>query len=215
MAISFALGSINTKYNFCFDMDTLALQKYQLPSVGYGNNAVNGRKVRENTTVNHNELQKSSFHRPNRQFLEFFINHRPLSQQIDEFFHPKKTVLESYRGTIGWSSNTAVDIVKVKQLLGKKISDAEIRQVYPANFTEDEFSVHLEWNRAVLSDPLIRIYCCRVCGGYDCGGIDTIVIKTETSVFWKIAEGQKFLQFEFDKHQYFEVLGAYLKKIGG
>jgi len=194
-------------------MDILRLQKYQRKGtlvdkeINSLDKVVRKKKnIHGNTTLTDKGLIKSE-----KQFLEYFINDKPLSELLDNFYNSKTTILDNWIGALGL--NTKTDIIKVKQLLKKDVSDKEIRQVFPSTWTDDEFRWHLEKYREELEDPEVLIYCCAECGDYDCGGIAVTIDKTDTSVIWTVKEGDKVLKFEFDKYLYFEVFNNYLRKI--
>ena len=148
-----------------------------------------------------------------KEFLEFYVNDQPLSELLDRFYEMKGTILDSWIGVLGSFENHKAEIIKVKQLLGKTVSDKEIRQVYPAEWSEKEFEWYLAKMRQELSDPEVIIYCCAQCGDYDCGGIWVKIEKTDDAFVWVFANEEKQLNFSFDKYQYFDVLGNYLQKL--
>jgi hypothetical protein len=194
-------------------MDTLTLRKYhrQGSLVDKETNSLDKlakkkKSFQGNTTLTDKGLIKSE-----KQFLEFFINDKPLSELLDNFYNSKTTILDNWIGVLG--SNPKTDIIKVKQLLKKEVSDKEIRQVYPSTWSDDEFSLYLDKYREELENPEVLIYCCAECGDYDCGGIAVTIDKTGTSVIWTIKEGEKALKFVFDKYSYFEVFNNYLQKL--
>jgi hypothetical protein len=149
------------------------------------------------------------------QFLEYFINDHPLSELLDNFYNSKTTILENWVGALGSSINPMTDIIKVKQLLGKKVTDEEIRQVYPSSWTDQEFKWYLEKYREELENPEVLIYCCAECGDYDCGGIAVTIDRTDTCVIWtiKASDSDNTLKLEFDKYLYFDVFNKYLRQI--
>ena len=109
--------------------------------------------------------------------MEFYINDIPLTELLNTFYNNKGTILDNWIGVLGWTTNLSAEIVKIKQLLGKNISDKEIRRVFPASWTETEFETYLDKYRDELSNPEIIIYCCVECGDYDCGGISVLINK--------------------------------------
>ena len=111
------------------------------------------------------------------------------------------------------TTNLTAEIIKLKQLLGKIVSDNEIRKVFPASWTDNEFEHYLEKYRDELSNPEIIIYCCAECGDYACGGITISLDKTNSSIIWTISEEDKKLQFEFDKFLYFDILQKRIKHL--
>lgn len=180
-------------------MDSLKLQKYQRPDSLADNTKKSNKKPK-------------GLVRSDKTFLEYFINDKPLSEQLDIFFNTKTSILENWVGALG-SGNSKADIIKVKQLLGKKVSDKEIRDVYPLSWTDDEFQWYLEKHREELDNSEVLIYCCAECGDYDCGGIAVTIDKTENSVVWTVIDDSKVLKFEFDKNLYFDIFNKYLNQI--
>jgi len=149
-----------------------------------------------------------------RNFLEFFINDRPLSGLVDDFYG-KGNILNNWAGVLGAADNKQYEIIKLKQLLEKKITDSEIRKVFPASWTEEEFEPYLDQYHEELSNPEIVIYRCGECGGYNCGGITAKISHMGSSVLWTLTDEQKVLTFEFDKYLYFAIFNErmkYLKK---
>jgi hypothetical protein len=196
-------------------MDTLSLKKY------YRQGALVDREINllkqlskskrrqaGNTTLTHKGLVKSE-----RDFLEFFVNGNPLSELLDKFYEEKGTILDNWIGVLGSSINKKAEILKVKHLLGKAISDKEIRQVYPLEWSDDEFQWYLEKEREELSDPEVIIYCCAECGDYDCGGIKAKIDKSDISFLWTFSQEDKHLRFEFDKYQYFDLFDTHLRQL--
>jgi len=175
------------------EMDTLSLNKYQHPLVASGKQIQSGR--------------------PRPPFIEFFINGSPLSALIDDFYQSKGTILDNWIGVLGTSKNAKVDIIKVKQLLGKTVTDKEIKQVFPSTFTDLELQYETACILEELEDPEILIYCCAECGSRDCGGIAVAISRMDDKVIWTIKEGSRELQFAFNKHLYFNVLNGYMEKL--
>lgn len=195
-------------------MDTLKLQKYKRPG-SLADKTINslGKAVKSkkgpsgNTTLTDKGLVRS--YKP---FLEYFINDKPLSEQLDKIYNTKTPLLENWIGALG-SGNIKADRIKVKQLLQRKVSDNEIREVYPSSWTDDEFKWYLNKYREELENPEVLIYCCAECGDYDCGGIAVAIKQTENSVVWIITGVNDNLKFEFDKNLYFDVFNKYLNQI--
>lgn len=195
-------------------MDTLKLQKYQRQGSLTDNNINSLNKIIKNkkTASGNTTLTNKGLIKSDNQFLEYFINDKPLSELLDKFYNSKTSILENWIGALG-SANPKSDIIKAKQLLGKKVSDKEIREVYPSSWTDDEFQWYLDKYKEELEDPEVLIYCCAECGDYDCGGIAVTISKTETSVVWTIKEASKVLTFEFDMYLYFDVFNKYLNQL--
>lgn len=196
-------------------MDTLSLRKYYSKASKVDTNTVSLKQLAKSkklltgkTTLSNDEHSESE-----RVFLEFFINEKPLSELLDNFFESKGSILDNWIGVLGSSVGKKFEILKVKQLIGKHVSDKEIRQVYPSEWSDEEFQWYLEKLRQELDDPEVIIYCCAECGDYDCGGIKTKIDKTKNSFIWTITEVEKKLLFEFDKYQYFDLFDKYLRHL--
>lgn len=196
-------------------MDTLSIKKYHrqgslvVKKINSVKRIANSYKLpKGNTTLTNKGLIKSE-----REFLEFFINDVPLTELLNKFYNQKGSILDNWVGVLGWTTNLQAEVVKLKQLLGKNISDKDIRQVYPAAWTDKEFENYLDRYREELSNPEILIYCCAECGDYYCGGISILIDKTDNSIIWTITENEKRLSFEFDKYIYFETLQRRLKHL--
>ena len=148
-------------------------------------------------------------------FLEFFINGRPLSEVYSEFHQLKTSLLDNWTGVLGSFPNSHAEIITVKHLLSKTVTEKEFRAAFPQNWTESELEWHLDKYKEELADPEILIYCCPICGDHDCGGIATRIIKTDETVIWTIIDERKDLTFEFNKYAYFDAFNArlnYLQK---
>lgn len=196
-------------------MDTLSLRKYRRQaSIDDRDTAPlkqltkSKRPPTDNTTLTDKGLVKSE-----REFLDFFVNDKPLSELLDKFYETKGNVLDNWIGVLGSSVNKKTEIVKVKQLIGKTISDKEIRQAYPPEWSDNEFQWYLEKTREELADPEVIIYCCAECGDYDCGGIKAKIDRTDNTFVWTITEDDKRLTFEFDKYQYLDLFHKYLRQL--
>jgi hypothetical protein len=197
-------------------MDTLSLRKYSRESFLVDRNTASLKQLSKskklaagNTSLTHEGLVKSE-----RVFLEFFVNGVPLSELVDKFFETKGSILDNWIGVLGSFKNYKAEIIKVKQLLGRSISDEEIREMYPSKWNDKEFQWYLEKTREELSDPEVIIYCCAECGDYDCGGLKAEIKNTEYTFVWAITGESKRLTLEFEKQQYFELFDKYLRQFG-
>lgn len=196
-------------------MDKLSLRKYHR-SGSIADKHINSlQKLAKSKTLagGNTTLTSDGLARSENTFLEFFINDQPLSKLLDKFYGKKGSILDNWIGILGWSATRMTDIVKVKRLLGKNISDKEIREMYPAEWSDSEFENYLEKEREELSDPEIIIYCCAECGDYECGGITVQIDKTNEAFVWTIGDDERQLIFKFDKYQYFDVFDKYLRKL--
>lgn len=141
---------------------------------------------------------KKYHRRGNEDFIEFFINDVPLSKLLDQFYGQEKSILENWTGVLGSFRNPNAEKIKIKQLLGKEVTDKDI---------------YYDKTREELADPKIIIYCCGECGDYDCGGITIVIDRNETSVCWTIVDERGNLSFEFNKHAYFAVFDHYARSL--
>ena len=198
-------------------MDTLSIKKYHRHALVVDKkiNSLKRLSKADNLPIGNISLTKSGSIKTDIEFLEFYINDTLLTELLNSFYNQKGSILDNWVGVLGWTTNLPAEIIKIKQLLGKNISDKEIRQVFPASWTDIEFKYYLDKYRDELANPEIIIYCCAECGDYDCGGIAVSIDKTDNSVIWKIIDKEKMLSFQFDKYQYFDILNNrlnYLQK---
>lgn len=146
-------------------------------------------------------------------FVEFFVNDKPLSEILDELYNSKWSVLDSSIGILGSWDNTASEVVKLKRLLNKTITERDFRNMFPSSFDEDKMEVYVDRCRDELSYPEIIIYCCAACGDYECGGVAVTIERDENQVTWVVSDEEVEICFTFDKYQYYETLGNRLVKL--
>ena len=196
-------------------MDTLSIKKYHRHALVVDKkiNSLKRLSKADNLPKGNTSLTKSGSIKTDREFLEFYINDTPLTELLNSFYNQKGSILDNWVGVLGWTTNLPAEMIKIKQLLGKNISDKEIRQVFPASWTDTEFEYYLDKYRDELANPEIIIYCCAECGDYDCGGIAVSIDKTDNSVIWKIIDKEKMLSFQFDKYQYLDILNNRLNHL--
>ena len=103
-------------------MDTLSLRKYHRKASTVDKDTAPLRQLPKskrlstgNTTLTNEGLVKSE-----RDFLDFFVNDKPLSELLDKFYETKGSILDNWIGVLGSSVNKKAEILKVKQLIGKK-----------------------------------------------------------------------------------------------
>lgn len=196
-------------------MDELTLRKFQRPGAIVDKKVSSLKKLVKSKSLptGNTNLSSDGLAKTERTFLEFYINDEPLSKLLDKFYGTEGAILDNWIGVLGWSVNMKTDVVKVKRLLGKNISDEEIRQMYPAELSDNEFQNYLEDEREELSDPEIIIYCCPVCGDYQCGGIPVLIERTDDAFVWTFRNEHKHLTFKFDRYKYFDFFDRYLRSL--
>jgi hypothetical protein len=140
-------------------------------------------------------------------YVEFFVNGVPLSDRINETLKPKKPVLSNYTSVLGTMELTNFDRLKIQQLLGKKVSDAELENLFPAS----------QFDQKVIADELalnkVLIYCCAECGDYKCGGFFVRINETPDSISWVLDHSGKKIEFTFDRSEYQAELNGYLSEL--
>lgn len=194
-------------------MDILKLQKYRRQVyTGNWNTQKKEKALKRKAFSNHSMSTDDGLAKIDREFLEYFINDTPLSELLDKFYNSKTSILDNWIGALG-SANTKADVIKVNRLLGKPVTEKEIRKLYPPGWSDSEFQRYLEKETEELKSPEILVYICAHCGDYDCNGIALTIERTDTSTIWIIKNGDSRLSFEFDKHLYFEAFNKYLKQI--
>lgn len=150
-------------------------------------------------------------------FIEFYINDQLLSSLLDSSYSGnRKSVLENNVGVLGSFENIPLEIVKIKQLLGKKFADAdfiELQEGLTTNIDESYVADVIDCVKDELAEPEILIYCCAACGDYLCGGVTVDVCFEEENVTWTFADGESKTVFVFDKYSYLGTLKSYLTKI--
>jgi hypothetical protein len=148
-------------------------------------------------------------------FFELFINDRSLSDILTEFYEFKdEHLLDNWALMIGgFQRYEADEHILIKRLLFKKISETDIRNVYPPDITEKSMQEMLEYyyKDFLVKDPII--YGCCICGQEGCGGFDVKISKNEDCNIWTFIHFNENtqLQFHFDKYQYFQVFDEYNK----
>ncbi len=154
---------------------------------------------------------------PQISFIEFFINDRPLSTLLDEFYASKHiNTLKNNIGVLGSFGNLPIEIIKVKQLLGKRCIPEdfeEVRELLTRTIDKDRVNDIIDTIKDELSEPGTMVYCCAQCGDYLCGGVNVNILIDENYVKWAFGEEAEILEFVFNKYAYLETMKAYLNKI--
>ncbi len=148
-------------------------------------------------------------------FVEFYINDKSLSEIIDNYDKSSDSFLENYTGVLGGLNNPLSEAIKIKQLLGKKVSDVEIRALFSHSSAKDSIDYLVSLCYDELADPAIIIYGCAECGDYNCGGVKVTIEKEEDVVKWMVVDEPLMPVFTFNKHVYYEVFSSRLKKLQG
>lgn len=140
-------------------------------------------------------------------YVEFFVNGVPLSDQINNAIKPKKPILSNYTSVLGTMELSNFDRLKIQQLLNKKVSQSELESLFPAS----------QFDQKIIEDELaldkVLIYCCAECGDYKCGGYFVKISETPVAFLWHIEHSGKSLEFSFDKSEYLGELNAYLAEL--
>jgi len=172
-------------------MKTLSLKKYQKPGAMAGKKKTN----------------------PGKEFFEFYIDSEPLSVLLDQFYGSRNGVLDNWTGVFGRWNNHSAELIKVYQLLGKSISNDDIRKICPPDMSGEDISDYIKQVRDEFADPEVIIYCCAECGDYGCGGVTATINKTDNSFTWTFAGEERKVVFEFDKYQYFSLFNNYARQL--
>lgn len=140
-------------------------------------------------------------------YVEFFVNGIPLSDQINEILKPKKPVLTNYTSVLGTMELSNFDRLKIQQLLRKKVSDSDLENLFPAS----------QFDQKIIADELaldkVLIYCCAECGDYKCGGFFVKITEESDAVFWNLNHNGKELKFQFPRAEYASELEEYLETL--
>jgi hypothetical protein len=125
-------------------MDILSIKKYhrQGTVVDKKINSLKRLSAANNLPTGNTTLTKKGSVKTDKDFLEFYINDKPLTELLDTFYNQKGSVLDNWIGVLGWTTNLQAEIIKIKQLLGKNVSAKEIRRVYPTSWTDQEFEYY-------------------------------------------------------------------------
>jgi hypothetical protein len=187
-------------------MDTLLLKKFQRKEVSF-----HAKKWSGNLSIN----AKGHAVKSEREYLDFMISGVPLAEKLDDFYGYKggASITDSDISMLGSHQNVPLEIIKVKQLLLKPISDEEIGRAFAYFGTEIDHKELLREYRRELEGPEVLIYGCAECGDIACGGVMAKIEKTDNAFIWTITEGEKQLVIEFDRYQYYQVFGNYLKTL--
>jgi hypothetical protein len=132
---------------------------------------------------------------------------------LDQFYGGQTCILDGWIGIVGAFNNKGSEIVKLKRLLGKTISDSDLREVFPADYADDDLADEMDGLRDELRNPEVIIYCCAECGDRECGGIEVTIEKMLDTIAWTIKDENGEIGFSFDPYQYYEVLGNRLRKL--
>lgn len=180
-------------------MDILTLKRYFIEQPTISKNAHKGEAL------------------ASRSFIEFYINDQPLSSLLDKYYASNHfNTLKNNIGVFGSFSNTPLEIVKVKQLTGRKfdaVDFEELKKGLACKFNEEITLDLIDRVKDELSEPDILIYCCAQCGDYLCGGVWVKIQFDEHNVKWTFGGEDNSHDFVFDKFMYLATLKSYLNKI--
>ena len=149
-----------------------------------------------------------------QQYVEFIVNGKPLSTQIEKHFKLEKPLFSKFTSVLGTMELTNFDRLKVHQLLCHTTHQKDVDELFPAKqFDQEEILTELKLDK-------VLIYCCAECADYRCSGVFTIITKTPKSFKWSI-ENPIFdakdlinetptLDFEFDQEAYHKTFKDYV-----
>jgi len=140
-------------------------------------------------------------------YVEFYINDKPLSELINKTFKPEDAVLSKFTSVLGTMELTNFDRLKVKQLLGNKITKADVNTLFPTPHF-DQAPIFDE-----LKLPEILVYCCAECADYKCGGYSIQLQPGPDTIGWKLVSGDQKLEFTFSKKEYISELSGYIAEL--
>ena len=136
------------------------------------------------------------------EYVEFFVNGTPLSDQINEIIKPKNPVLSNYTSVLGTMELTNFDRLKIQQLLSKKVGPKKLEELFPAE----------HFDQKVIADKVL-IYCCAECGDYKCGGFFVKISETPDTISWSLNHSGKNMEFTFNRSEYQAELNGYLSEL--
>jgi hypothetical protein len=138
---------------------------------------------------------------------EFYVDDKPLSEIIGEFYSEKESILENWTNVFSDSNNRNWDLIVKKQFLLEQISDSEIQNVFPKTLPKNEIEKGINRIREYLNDGNLIIYGCKECGDFECGGYHAKITKNSENYIWTFEneETHKKIILEFSTKEYVEI----------
>jgi len=138
---------------------------------------------------------------------EFYVDEKPLSEILAEFYCEEKSILENWTIVFNNSNNINWELVIRKQFLLEQISDSEIEKTFPKTFSRKKVQKGINRIREYLNDENVIIYGCKECGDFECGGYQAKITENKKNFMWTFEneETDESLILEFDKNEYLTI----------
>ncbi|CAL2102226.1 conserved protein of unknown function [Tenacibaculum sp. 190130A14a] len=138
-------------------------------------------------------------------FYEIYVNDKPLSFILDQYFENKTPIIYNWVGMIGAFSKK-LDLITIKLLLKQEIKKNDVIALYTKhNETCDniieQYSYEINQCLEAFKNENIHIYGCPQCGELEHGGY-----------FVKIKKKKGYFQWEFEKESRQSVNPEYIPK---
>ena len=138
---------------------------------------------------------------------EFYVDEKPLSEILTEFYSEEKSILENWANVFNNPNNIDWELIIKKQFLLEQISDSEIEKIFPKTFPKNEIQKGINRIREYLNDENVIVYGCKECGDFECGGYQTKITENNKNFIWTFEneEINESLILEFDKKEYLKI----------
>jgi len=150
-------------------------------------------------------------------FMEFYIDDQPLFSLLDAFYGTKQgTLLDFYIGVFGLFGDIPYEIIKIKKLMGKAITQADfagLRAQLAHTLDEDDADDRAAAIKDELAEAGLLIYLPACCCDYGCGWLATDLVIDELQVIWTFSDEGRNITFVFDRYAYLDTLKAYMNKV--
>ncbi|WP_435261859.1 hypothetical protein [Tenacibaculum sp. nBUS_03] len=168
-------------------------------------------------------------------FYEIFINDRPLSFILDEYFENKTPIIYNWVGMIG-AFRKKLDLITIKLLLKQEVEKSDVILLYSKNKelkkTEinqiiEEYGPEIDQYFEECKNENIHIYGCPKCGEREHGGYFVNVKKEKGYYQWEFYNKNNLsftkkhqinkknekdkLTIKFEENQYINTFYNYLK----
>lgn len=154
-------------------------------------------------------------------FVEFYIDGRPLHDWLDEFYNNRSPLLNQWVGELkALPNNHLFEQLKIKHLLLDNITEDSIwtylQDTFGATFSKNNFLYQFEVLKTVFDSNDYVFYACQECLDYNCGSYSGRVRLIDNCFYWHFEEeGKPNLEFKFDHAAYRKVLKTYLHSMIG